>query len=78
MLNFVKENTLTVEMNGNGTEHMTSINRDESIPILTIDKTMFKKLLPGINYTISISTQVNGTIIAKTKSDNIRFGLDLD
>ena len=48
-------------------------NKDESIPIIPVDKTVFKKLLPGTNYKISISTQVNGTIIAKTNSSTIKF-----
>ena len=77
-MKFVQEKTASVEFKENGSVHMISENRDESIPILPMDKTMFKRLVPGINYTITISTQVNGTIIARTKSDNIRFILDLD
>ena len=72
-MNFVNEKLDLETVKENGNEHMVLENRDESIPILPFDKTTFKKLLPGTNYKISISTQVNGTIIAKTTSENIRF-----
>ena len=72
-MNFVNEKLDLEAVKENGNEHMVLENRDESIPILPFDKTMFKKLLPGTNYKISISTQVNGTIIAKTNSSTIKF-----
>lgn len=78
VLTFVKERSLVMsvdldEAEGNGKEHMMLENKDESIPIVLMDTTMFKKLLPGTDYKISISTQVNGTVIAKTNSSNIKF-----
>ena len=72
-MRFVKDKVEFDQAKENGKEDMLLENKDESIPILPVDKTVFKKLLPGTNYKISISTQVNGTIIAKTTSENIRF-----
>ena len=59
----------------NGTENLLESGKAEKDVILmsSFDTIRFKKLAPDVSYQITISTQINGTIIAKSTSKSVKF-----
>jgi len=59
----------------NGTENLLESGKAEKDVILmtSLDSIRFKKLVPDVSYQITISTQINGTIIAKSTSKSVKF-----
>jgi len=73
ILKFDKEKVLTNESKKNGIESQKTDDVTENITLQSTDKMIFKKLKPGVNYKISISTQVSGTIVGRKNSTTVKF-----
>jgi len=59
----------------NGTENLLESGKAENylIPMTSLDTIRFRKLAPDVNYQITISTQINGTIVAISTSKSVKF-----
>ena len=59
----------------NGTENLLEAGKAENdlIPMTSLDTIRFRKLAPDVNYQFTISTQINGTIVAIATSTAVKF-----
>ena len=59
----------------NGTENLLEAGKAENdlIPMTSLDTIRFRKLAPDVNYQFTISTQINGTIVAISTSKSVKF-----
>ena len=72
-MKFDKGKVLPNESKKNGIESQKTDDVTKHITLQSTDKMIFKKLKPGIDYTISISTQVSGTIVGRKNSTTVKF-----
>merc|ERR1719400_219825 len=75
VLNYAMNQDNTDGARENGTENLLESGKAEKDVILmtSLDTIRFKKLAPDVSYQITISTQINGTIIAKSTSKSVKF-----
>ena len=61
----------------NGTENLLESGKGERdllrMTSCSLDTIRFRKLAPDVNYQVTISTQINGTIVAIATSKAVKF-----